>query len=312
MCYVAYEPAGKWYIIESVSIPSALKQAMNKASLTLFLWSLFACNLHAEVVIVTSIEPLALIGKAIVGEHGEVSSLVDARQSGHEYSMRPSDRIEIDRAHLLIRIDPGFEHYLSDVFEEQAKQTQLITLSSLPNAKLAWEATGELDPHLWLDTDNAAVLAEQIDLVASTLGYENRNYYAENLQKFRSELAELNAKIAEELVQAEGYNYAVYHNAYRYFEEQFGLRHSVVLLQVPDSQPNVQEILQVRESIQELKPGCVLIEPDSNLAVIETMLDGLEVEMPIVDALGYRVNSASDGYLILMKNLADQFSQCIK
>ncbi len=289
-----------------------MKQIMKKASFALFMCGLLTSNLHAEVVIVTSIAPLALIGKAIVGEHGVVSSLVDAKQSGHEYSMRPFDRIEIEKAELLVWVDPGFEYYLSDVFEEQAEQTQLITFSSLPNVKLERETTGELDPHMWLNTGNAAVLAEEIALVVSVLDQENKNYFAENLEKFKAELVELEAKIAEDLVPAESYNYAVYHNAYRYFEEQFGLRHSIVLLQIPDSQPNVQEILRVRKSIQELKPRCLLTEFDSNPAIIETMLDGMEMETPIVDTLGYQVNSASDGYLELMRNLADQFNQCVK
>ena len=285
---------------------------MKKTSITLLVLSLLTCNLHAEVAIVTSIEPLALIGKAVIGEHGDVSSLVDARQSGHEYSMRPSDRIEIENAQLLILVDPSFEYYLSDVFEDQTKQTQLITFSNLPNVKLERETTGELDPHIWLNTDNALVLAEEIALVASALDPKSKNYFVENLEIFRAELAELNVEIAEELAPIESYNYAVYHNAYRYFEEQFGLRHSIVLLQIPDSQPNVQELLSVRKSVQELKPACLLTEFDSNPAIIETMLDGIEIEKPIVDTLGYWVNSASDGYLVLMRNLADQFSQCVK
>lgn len=284
---------------------------MKKASFTLLMWSLLTCSLHAEVVIVTSIEPLALIARAIVGEHGEVSSLVDARQSGHEYSMRPSDRIEIERANLLVWVDPGFEIYLSDVFGEQAKQKQLITFSSIPKLKLERETTGELDPHMWLNTDNAAVLAEAIALAASVLDQENKNYFAENLETFRTDLAGLRDKIAEDLASGGSNNYAVYHNAYRYFEEQFGLQHSIVLLKIPESQPNVQEILSVRKSVQELKPKCLLTEYDSNQAIIETMLDGIELEKPIVDTLGYQVNSAPDGYLVLMRNLAAQFNQCI-
>lgn len=283
---------------------------MKKICYSLLLLCLLPFATQADVSIVTSIEPLALIGRAIVGDQGKVTSLVDPRQSPHEYSMRPSDRIAIQQANLLIWIDASFELYLTDIFDAQARQKELITFSRLQNVKLLHETSGELDPHMWLNTGNAAILADAIAQAVSVLDREHENYFQENLQKFQLELGRLENNIANDLASNNRTPYAVYHNAYRYFEEQFGLQHALVFLRIPESQPNVQEIMRVRNSVRELRPKCLLTEYDSNSAIIDTMLNGVEIEKPIVDTLGYKITTQKDGYLTLMSNLAQQFSQC--
>lgn len=273
------------------------------------------CSLSATaqsgVSIVTSIEPLALIGKAVVGERGRVISLVDPKLSPHEYSMRPSDRIAIQQANLLIWVDRSFEMYLEDIFRAQEESKALITFSSLPDVILAHEESGELDPHLWLNSKNAALLAQAIAIQASMLDRENEAYFLENLEIFRAELVATERNISSLFLEPTENNYAVYHNAYRYFEDQFGLQAAIVLLRNTESQPGIQEILRVRTSIQELQPRCLFIEIDANIAIIQTMLGGIELEMPVVDTLGYNVASDASGYLAMMRALAEQFRQCI-
>lgn len=284
---------------------------MKLSGFTLMLWCLLFSAARAEVSMVTSIEPLALIGKAIVGDHGSVNSLVDPRQSPHEYSMRPSDRIAIQQANLLVWVDPAFELYLTDIFNAQSRNKKLITFSSLQNMVLAYEASGELDPHMWLNTRNAAILGDAIATAAGELDREYAPYFQENLARFNESLLAVERDIVSNFAGNDRNTYAVYHNAYRYFEDQFGLQHSIVLLRNPEVQPNVQEIMQVRNSVQELNPKCLLTEFDSNPAIIDTMLGGAEMEMPVIDTLGYSVTSDANGYVTLLGNLAQQFKECI-
>jgi zinc transport system substrate-binding protein len=278
---------------------------------TCLLFCMLTVSAHARVDIVTSIEPLALIGKAVVGDYGQIRSLVDPRQSPHEYSIRPSDRIAIEQANLLIWVDPGFELYLTDVFNTQAATKTLLTFSRLQDVELAFEESGELDPHLWLDTHNALRLAEAIAKAASAIDPLNEINFQGNLDKFRIELEAASQDISAIFANKVEKTYAVYHNAYRYFENQFELQYSIVLLKHPESQANFQEIMQVRRSVQELQPRCLLIELDSNGATIATMLGGVELDMPIIDTMGYDVIADATGYITMLRKLAEQFRQCV-
>ena len=276
-------------------------------------WSfILSCALggaaQAQINIVATIEPLALISQAIVGEQGQTRTLVDAQQSPHDYAIRPSDRIAIQQADLLIWVDPAFEMYLADVFVAQGRNKPLISFSALQGVTLATEASGELDPHLWLDSQNALALAAEIANQVSALDAANSAFYAANLDAFREEILLVEQEIALMFVRETRKPYAVYHNAYRYFETQYSLQHALVLLQNPESQPGVQEIINIRRRVQETQLACLFVETDSNQAIIDTMLSGALVPQTVVDVLGYQTRA---GYVGLLRNLAAQFRECI-
>ena len=284
---------------------------MKKITLSLLLWSLLISSASAEVTIAASIKPLALISTAIVGDRGNVLALVDAQQSPHDYSMKPSDRIAIERADILVWVSPTFEVYLADVFIEQSKAKPLVTFAELSSIKLAHETSGELDPHLWLDSNNAIILARAIAGKAGDLDSANAEYFRANFEIFRESVNAESLKIAAELASETRNSYAVYHNAYHYFEDQFGLSHAIVLLRNSELQPNIQEIIRVRNSVQKSKPACLMVDTDSNAAIISTMLNGYMVAQPVVDVIGNSIPMNNAGYISLLENIAAKFKECI-
>lgn len=284
---------------------------MSKLGLSFIMWFLLLGTARADITIVTSIEPLALISRSIVGEHGQVTTLVDARQSAHDYSMRPSDRIAIQRASLLVWVDPQFEVYLADIFATQARQKAVVAFAELDNVNLIHERSGELDPHMWLDTRNARVLAAAISQSAQQLDPDNAIHFQSNLESLQKELDAAEQQIQLLLAEPAKKPYGVYHNAYQYFENQFGLDGAVNLLRNPEIQPSGQEIIRVRRTVQELELGCVMLEFDSNMAVVNTMLNGVEVQRPIVDIMGSDLPAGTGRYVDLLTKMAQQFADCV-
>jgi len=108
----------------------------------------------------------------------------------------------------------------------------------------------------------------------------------------------------------------VYHDAYQYFEKQFGLHHQFALLDNPEVSPGIQQLINVRKKIEESRPSCLLIEPDSNPNLIDTALGGHALNRLTIDLLGNQVSpeqssAEENGYLQLMKNLAAQLQRCL-
>lgn len=293
-----------------MSIIAASLKFIPKSALYFILATLLPGMVHADVTVVTSVRPLELIVRAIVGEHGQVGSLVDVRQSPHHYTMSPSDRIAIANAQILVWVDPGFEVYLDDVFGSRHDDKTVITLSALDGAVLHRSARAELDPHLWLHTGNALALARATATTATTIDPANTDFYRHNLDRFALEIERLNDRIRAQISAAPMPEYAVYHDAYRYFEEQFGLTHSFALLLNPDLEPTVQQLLRARRKFREAAPRCLMLEPDANAAVVETMLGDYAVARITMDLLGSEVTPDGDGYITLLDNLAASFRQC--
>ena len=292
---------------------------MLKYYATLLVTALLATGSYADVNVVTTIKPLQLIAQAVTKEHGSVSSIVDPQQSPHHFSLSPSDRIALARADLAVWIGPLFETHLQDFFLQSALKAKTLTAIDIDGLQLHYISEGQLDAHLWLDSSNALKIAAQITEQVSALDPSNAISYRQNLDNFETEIAQGNQQIARKFETATTVRYAVYHNAYQYFEQQFSLQHDLVILRDPETQPGIREIVQLRERINQRQPSCLLLEIDSSEELIATVISGHELKSIVVDLLGTNVSndlsteaiSIESGYSKFIANIADDFYECL-
>ena len=265
----------------------------------------------AQVSIATSIRPLQLIADAIVQDRGTVTSIVDARDSPHQTSLLPSQRFALDRSDLLVWIGPQFEVYLADFFAHQSDAKAVITALELPGLILHTIGGNQLDTHIWLNTTNALLIASQIANRLSELDPAYAMGYAENLAAFTNAMEKVNTEISRLFSDPVSKSYAVYHDGYQYFEQQFGLTHAVVLVSDPEIQPGMRQLISARKQIRDLSPQCLIMEQDSNLELIETLVQSRELDRVIIDLLGYQISHRRDGYAKLITRVAEDFASCV-
>jgi len=278
----------------------------------IFLLTSLLCSLsRADVNIVTTIKPLQMIAEAVVQEYGSVSSIVDPQQSPHHFTVSPSDRINLARADMAVWIGPLFETHISDFFVQTRFKAKTITAIDIPGLQLHRVGDGQLDAHLWLNSSNGVRIAKAIAERAAEMDPVNATSYRQNLVKFSVEIETRNQQIAQKFQVPPVTNYAVYHNAYQYFEQQFGLRHDMVILQDPEVQPGIRETIQRRSQVNDQRPSCLLLEFDSSSDLVSTVLNGHELKQITVDLLGSKVNSSENAYSEFMANLADDFYECL-
>lgn len=244
-------------------------------------------------------------------EHGSVSSIVDPQQSPHHFTVSPSDRIALARADMAVWIGPLFETHISDFFVQTQIKEKTITVIDTPGLQLHTIGSGQLDSHLWLDSSNAIRIATAIAERAAVLDPVNATSYRQNLEKFGVGIESKNRQITQRFQLSPTANYAVYHNAYQYFEQQFGLQHDMVILQDPEVQPGIREIIELRSQVGEQQPSCLLLEFDSSSDLVNTVLDGNVVKLITVDLLGSNVGSSENAYSEFISNIADDFYQCL-
>ena len=284
---------------------------MPKFYFILLLTSLLCSLSRADVNIVTTIKPLQMIAEAVVQEYGSVSSIVDPQQSPHHFTVSPSDRINLARADIAVWIGPLFETHISDFFVQTQFKAKTITVIDTPGLQLHSVGDEQFDAHLWLDSSNAVRIAGEIAKRAAEMDPVNAASYHQNLGKFATEIENRKQLIAQKFKAPSATNYAVYHNAYQYFEQQFGLQHDMVILQDPEVQPSIRETIQLRRQVNDQRPSCLLLESDSSLELVSTVLNGHELKLITVDLLGSNVNSSSNAYSEFIANIADDFYQCL-
>ena len=270
----------------------------------------------ASVRVVTTIQPLALIARAVAGEAASISTLIEKQDSAHHFTLSPGDRLAIENADVMLWIGPDFEIFLNTMMNRLADQT-LLTAMSLPGMTLHRLDDETIDPHVWLDPDNVSVIAGAIAEALTELDPENRERYAENLRAFVQVLERIETEINNELAELPDFNFAVYHNAYHYFERRFGLAHAVALVHNPEVAPGIQQTLRTQGQIREAAPACVLLEPDYSPALLATLMGESNAQQIIVDLLGYDLDTAAStaaaaraNYEQLLDTIAASITRC--
>lgn len=273
----------------------------------------------AQANVVTTIKPLQLIAAAITDGVSTPQLLIPSNQSPHHFTLRPSDVSHLAQADLIVWIGAGLETYLSRILEQEKNQHRLLEVAALENLELlpltsgshAHQADEHYDPHLWLDTGNALVIANALHDKLLEIDGANAKTYSANLKQFAESLTALNDVLQQQFSTLHAARFAVFHNGTHYFEAQMGLEHLFVLVPDHEVQPGVRHLLALRSSLEEQQPICLLEDVNANDATTATVFQDYPIRRVVLDPLGDNVTLDRAGYSVLIENMAAAFVQCL-
>ncbi|HHK3972553.1 TPA: zinc ABC transporter substrate-binding protein, partial [Pseudomonas aeruginosa] len=215
--------------------------ALLSACFALFL---LASPARAEVSVLTSIKPLQLVAAAIQDGVGQPDVLLPPGASPHQYALRPSDVRRLREVQLFYWVGPDLENFLPKVLA--GRQGASVAVQDLPGMHLRKfvnfeeeehaghdehdhdHRPGMLDAHLWLLPANARTIAARMAEDLAQVDPANAGRYRANLKAFEERLGGLDGKLRERLGKLAGKPFFVFHEAFDYFEEAYGLRHTGV------------------------------------------------------------------------------------
>ncbi|MDR6948383.1 zinc transport system substrate-binding protein [Pseudomonas sp. 2957] len=283
---------------------------------------------QAEVKVLTSIKPLQLIAAAVQDGVAIPEVLLPPGASPHNYALRPSDVRKVQSVDLLYWIGPDMEGFLPRVLGGRSLPS--VAVQDLPGLKLrhfgadnhshAEEADehdhdhrpGSLDAHLWLSPVNARVIADKMAADLSAADPANAQRYQSNANAFDERLDALDQRLKTRLANVEGKPYFVFHEAFDYFEDAYGLKHAGVFAVAAEVQPGAQHVAAMRKRLQEVGKTCVFSEPPLRPRLAETLVAGLPVKLAELDALGGYTPATAQGYEQVLEKLGNDLAGCLE
>jgi zinc transport system substrate-binding protein len=167
---------------------------------------------------------------------------------------------------------------------------------------------GEHDPHVWLDPMNAKVIVEEIENQLVKLDPDNALKYKANSKKAQSELDNLTKNIKKDL--KKDLRFVVFHDAYQYFENRFGIKVLGALTVNPDILPGAEQLSEIREVIEHEKVNCLFSEPQFNPAIIKSIAKDTKIKTGVLDPLGATLDKGKRMYTELLSNMYGSFKGC--
>ena len=169
-------------------------------------------------------------------------------------------------------------------------------------------AHGEHDPHLWLDPMNAKVIVKEVTKQLVKLDPENGSKYKANSKKAIADLDALTKSIKKDL--KKDLRFVVFHDAYQYFENRFGIQVLGALTVNADVMPGAEQLAEIREVIEHEKVNCLFSEPQFNPSIIKSIAKDTKVKTAVLDPLGATLDKGKGMYQKLLKDMSSSFKGC--
>jgi zinc transport system substrate-binding protein len=299
--------------------------------------------------VVVTILPIHSLAASVMEGVGEPRLLVKGAMSEHTYSMRPSDARALASADVIIRVSEHLETFLNKPIASLSKKTKVATLAEIPGIKLlppreggafetheheehashghehgkkagtAKEASAkrehggeeEYDPHLWLDTGNAGLIADHIAEVLGQARPEHAAAMKANAAKLKERLAALDAELKASAASLKDARFIVFHDAYQYFEARYGLAATGSITVSPERQPGAARLKAIRAKIAEAASACVFSEPQFEPKLVSRLVEGTKAKTGVLDGLGANLPEGPEQYFTMMRNLAASLKSCL-
>lgn len=167
-----------------------------------------------------------------------------------------------------------------------------------------------LDPHGWLDPENARIWLSGIAEALAEADPENAATYRANAEAARTALAEQSARIGAELDAIAPIRFLVYHDAYQYFENRFELTSSGAVSDSDATAPGAARVAELRDKVTEAGVDCLFTEPQFGDGLASSIFEESDGHLVEIDPLGTELTPGADLYPQLLDGMAASFLAC--
>jgi zinc transport system substrate-binding protein len=249
---------------------------------------------------------------------GQPGLIMRTGASPHHYSLRPSERRALARASLIFWVGPELETFMPRILNSLPETTQALALinaegmTRLPARSIHQHHGDEqhVDPHIWLSPANAHVMVDAIADRLISMDADHAHIYQSNRKRMHERISGIDQRIRERL-SGKNSAYLSYHDAYQYFEKAYGLNNAGFVSASEEVSPGAKYVHELRSKIRNQQLHCLFYEAPGRPALVDTLTDGLAVDVIELDAIGIRQQAGVQAWFAIMLSLADGFGACL-
>lgn len=283
----------------------------------------------AGLRVMASIVPIHSMVAAVMQGRGEPDLLLQGTLSEHTSGLSPAQLVQLGQADLVFMVDPRLEIRLGQLSgSDTVAGKTFIMLADAPGVSHlplrnggVWEAdehdveatdsSTPFNTHIWLDPQNAKAMAMAIAADLSKADPEGAATYSANAQHFAADLDASTQAITTLLAPVKAQPFVVFHDAFPYFEQRFGLHAVGSISDASAAAPSARRIGEIRDKIAAAGAVCVFREPQFDSRFSDTVTEGTSARTGVLDAVGASLTPGPEAYGQLLTNLATSFATCL-
>lgn len=250
--------------------------------------------------------PLFLLSQAVTEGAPSAKQLLQAGEVGHHGSISPGDIKAIQDSKFVVWFGEPLENNLASTLNSAPNSIALFKFDAFKRHPLrdikGKPLAGTLDPHIWLDPENAKAITRALAVIHSHANPQYKALYHANAQKFAQRMNRAVAAANKNHAQ-KPLPYWAYHDAYQYMENSAKLQLIGSLSTDHHLAPKASQLRWLHEQ-RRAKQMC-LVSPSSPAKGLLAKLQ------PVKSTVQAEDMSNSKDFVSGWQTMAQQIRQCI-
>ena len=249
------------------------------------------------VKVVTSLEDLAAITRAVGGEKVDVFSIGKGTQDPHFVPPKPSFILKLKDADMVVQVGMGLEPWLPPLIENSRNLKLFrgapgfvdasvgVPVLGIPYGKVdrsLGDVHGQGNPHYWLDPVNAKYISANIVAGLKRVDPADADYFDQRRQVFLKALAGRLTGWMKAAKPLNGINVITYHQSWPYFEKRFGLNVVCNIEPKPGIQPSPKYIASLIARVKAENIRLIIMEPYFNRQVPDMIAKATGIKVVVL------------------------------
>ncbi|OIO19225.1 MAG: hypothetical protein COY69_01010 [Candidatus Magasanikbacteria bacterium CG_4_10_14_0_8_um_filter_32_14] len=250
-----------------------------------------------KLKVAVTIFPIYDIVREIAGDKIEVSLVLPPGASPHTFEVSTSQIKNLQGIKTLFVVGQGLDNWSQNIISS-VPDSQIFDLSKTITLKPFdiqdsnhtpdpdEEGSGQYDPHYWLDPTNAISVAKVVSKQLAVLSPENEVYFNQRAEDFINNLLARDIVWKEKLSGLENNKLVVFHDAWGYFADYYGLDIVASFEPFPGQEPTPQYLKELQIAVKDYNIKTLFAEPQLSQDSIKTFARDLGVDIKVLDPNG--------------------------
>lgn len=268
-----------------------------------------------------SILPQKYLAERIAGDRIAVEALIGKGQTPHTFDPSLKQTQRLAGAEAWFTIGLPFEEAVANKLRPDHPDLDIVPTDKgidkrrFTPAEMARHADGHngghdghdpgdrdhgpVDPHVWLNPLNAKVIASTVAEELIAIDPDGAKIYRNNLDDLHADLDALDRELADALEPLRGETLFVFHPAFGYFADRYGLEQ--VAVEVEGRQPTLKELNNLIARARRENAAVIFVQPQFATDTVRTLARQ-------VDAAVVTLNPLAENYIENMREIARKVS----
>ena len=267
-----------------------------------------------KISVYASILPQKYFIEKIGGTKVSVEIMVKPGQNPATYEPTPEQIIKLSHSKLFFTIGVPFEKQFIPAIKSSIKNINLADTSVGVKKRYLQEHShgdGEAaeiheaaeDPHIWLSPLAVKIQAKTICDSLLEIDPMNKEHYEKNLADFFLELDAIHKEIKEALDPYKGRTVFVFHPAFGYFTDEFGLNQEAI--EIRGKEPAPAAMMEFINHALKENVKVIFVQPEFSRKNAETVANAIGAKVA-------EINPLSPDYINNLRKIAEEIKKSLE